>query len=199
MSEDKDKVKAKANNSNILDKKVDKDRKEVESHDRYNTDIIKGIFLLVLVVAGNYVGETLGCQTQNAMTDSVYVKHAIILMLIYFTINFTSSDNPHPFNMIKKTLIIWAMYLMFSRMDSGFTLSAVVLLMVYYILSNFTDYHTTVYRNEIESADTAKEKNGLEQDYYLIEKQYQDLREYILYVLIIVVIIGFALDRKSVV
>jgi Ca2+/Na+ antiporter len=190
MSEDKQKKKTdNATNDDELD--------EIISHDRYNTDIIKGIFLLTLAVSGNYVGETLGCQTEKAMTDNVFIKHGILLMLIYFTINFTSSSNPYPFETVKKTFIIWAMYLMFARMSGAFTMTAIILLMTYYILSNFTDYYGGVYEENIEDAKTTKEKNELVDDFQLIEKQYQDLREYVLYVLIIIVIIGFILYTRE--
>ena len=177
--------------------KVDETMKDVQSIDRYNTDIVKGIFLLTLAVSGNFVGETLGCQTEKAMTENVFIKHAIIIMLIYFTINFTSTDNPYPFDTAKKTAIIWAFYLMFARMSSGFTGAAIVTLVVYYILSNFTDYYTSLYQQRIDDAKSNKRKRELEQDYYLVEEQYQILREYTLYVLITIVIIGFLLYTKD--
>jgi hypothetical protein len=69
--------------------------------------------------------------------------------------------------------------------------------MTYYILSNFTDYYGGVYEENIEDAKTTKEKNELVDDFQLIEKQYQDLREYVLYVLIIIVIIGFILYTRE--
>ena len=182
---------------NLIKNNMEEEPKEIESSDRYNTDIVKGIFLLTLVASSNFVGETLGCQAEKAMAQNMYVKHAILLLLIYFTINFTASDNPHPIDMVKKTFIVWIMYLMFAKMNGGFTLAAIILLVVYYILSNFTNYYTNIYKKKIEDATNLSDKKELEQDFYLVEKQYQDLREYTLYVLIIIVILGFVLYARE--
>jgi hypothetical protein len=183
----------------LVQEKMPEDEKtlnQIASVDQ-SKDIVKGIFLLILVVAGNFVGETLGCQTQKIMMENMYVKQALVLMLIYFTINFTLSDNPHPAAMVRTTFIIWFMYLMFVRMDYGPTLAAIILLMVYYVLSNFTDYYTSLYTKKIANAKSLKEKKELEQDYYVVEQQYHNLREYTLYILIIVVIFGFIIYAKE--
>ena len=50
-------------------------------------DIIKSIFLMLLAISGGYVAQTLGCKTQNLLTNNLYVKHIVIIMLIYFTSN----------------------------------------------------------------------------------------------------------------
>lgn len=67
-----------------------------------NNAMVKGIFLLILAVSGNYVAETIGCQTARNLTSNMLFKHAIILMMIYFTLNFTSVNNPNPMDMFKK-------------------------------------------------------------------------------------------------
>ena len=54
----------------------------------YNDEYIKGIFLLALGVSGNFVAETLGCQTQKLLTESMLAKQSVILMMIYFAIDF---------------------------------------------------------------------------------------------------------------
>ena len=48
-------------------------------------DIIKSIFLLLLAISGGYVAQTLGCKTQKLLTENMYVKHIVILLVIYFT------------------------------------------------------------------------------------------------------------------
>ena len=44
-------------------------------------DIIKSIFLMLLAISGGYVAQTLGCKTQNLLTNNLYVKHIVIIML----------------------------------------------------------------------------------------------------------------------
>lgn len=86
---------------------------------------------------------------------------------------------------------------MFIRMSSGFTLIAIILLMIHYLMTNFIEYYKNVYVNKIDKAKTNEEKKELLQDYNLIKKQYQDIREYMLYILIIIVLLGFALYSKE--
>ena len=45
----------------------------------YLESIIKGIFLLILAVAGNFVAETLGCKTQKLLSNNMLSKHIIIV------------------------------------------------------------------------------------------------------------------------
>ena len=57
----------------------------------YLESIIKGIFLLILAVAGNFVAETLGCKTQKLLSNNMYAKHVVLLTTIYFCINYTDN------------------------------------------------------------------------------------------------------------
>ncbi len=43
-----------------------------------DSDTIKGIFLLILGVSGNFVAETLGCKTQKLLSENMFAKHFII-------------------------------------------------------------------------------------------------------------------------
>ena len=56
------------------------------------TSIIKATLLLVLSISGNFLAETLSCQSQKWL-ENMYIKHTLILFMIYFTINFTQDDN----------------------------------------------------------------------------------------------------------
>ena len=78
------------------------------------SSIIKGVFLLILAVSGNFVAETLGCKTQKLLGESMLAKHFIILLVVYFALGFTSDGNPHPGDLAKNSLIIWIMFVLFT-------------------------------------------------------------------------------------
>ena len=105
-----------------------------------NSAMIKSIFLLVLAVSGNFVGETLSCKTQYHMSNNMAVKHLVILMLIYFTLNFTSSETPHPLEVAKKTALIWVVFVMFTKMTVKHTLAGFLVLIAFFVLTNLVDY-----------------------------------------------------------
>ena len=54
----------------------------------YSEDAIKGIFLLILAIAGSFITETLGCKTQKMLINNMFAKHFVIILILYFTINF---------------------------------------------------------------------------------------------------------------
>ena len=53
--------------------------------------IVKATLLLVLSISGNFLAETLSCQSQKWL-ENMFVKHILILFMIYFTIDFTQED-----------------------------------------------------------------------------------------------------------
>lgn len=113
---------------------------EITNYASTHSGMIKSVFLLLLVVFGNFTAETLSCDIQSKLIDNMAIKYLIIFMIIYFTLNITSSNTPHPIDVAKKTVIIWITYIIFTHMTIGFTLTGLVLLMIFYILTNLIDY-----------------------------------------------------------
>ena len=52
---------------------------------------VKGLFLLFLIVSGNFIGNTLGCQIQDLFTNNMKVKEILVFLSIYFSSNFFNS------------------------------------------------------------------------------------------------------------
>lgn len=154
-----------------------------------NTNMIKSIFLLFLAVSGNYVGSTLSCKTQWHMSNNMVIKQMIIVMMIYFTLNITSSDNPYPIEVAKKTLFIWITYIILSKTDSRFTLTGIILLIAFYVLTNFSDYENGQLQSKIENSLDNKEKIiKIHTDKISMYEKGQQL---LFFIFIGVVIIGF--------
>ena len=108
-------------------------------------DAIRGIFLLLLAVAGNFVAETLGCSSQKLLSQHMYAKHVVICLLLYFAIGFTSSDRPmHPTTMLLMAVGIYVAFIMFTKMHLTFTLPVFGLLAATYINSTFINYYEKV-------------------------------------------------------
>lgn len=110
-------------------------------------NIIKGIFLIILAEYGSFVAETVGCKTQKFIGENVLVKQFIILMIIYFSINFTSDTNVEPTINILKAIFVWLGFLMFNKMNLTFTIVVFLLLIVVYVMDNYNQYYKTNKRN----------------------------------------------------
>ena len=103
--------------------------------------IIKATLLIVLSISGNFLAETLGCQSQKIL-GNMYVKHILILFMIYFTIDFTqrNQDVINPFINILKALVIWILFHFFTHMDIIPTVVVICLIMVLFFISNYRHY-----------------------------------------------------------
>lgn len=104
--------------------------------------IIQGIFLLIVAVSGNFVAETMGCQTQKILSENMYVKNAVIILIVYFSLGFASSEhNTSPINILKQSLLIWSFFLMFNKMEIFFSAMVVAMLIVLLICKDYIAYY----------------------------------------------------------
>lgn len=146
----------------------------------YNEEIIKGVFLIILALAGHFISQTLGCKTQKLLSDSMIGKHIIIIFIIYFTIGFVNSNKPeHPTSVMKMAIVIYILFLFFTKMNLTFTIIVFILLAISYVNYTFINYYNSI---------TSKESN-YEKNIVLLNKI-----QNILYITIAcLIIIGFSL------
>jgi len=110
------------------------------SNDAFET-ILKATLLLVLSVSGNFLAETLGCQSQKLLGNMI-VKHVLILFMIYFTIDFTQRDQDtiNPFINVFKAICVWILFHLFTHMNIIPTFIVGFLLMILFFISNYRHY-----------------------------------------------------------
>ena len=135
-------------------------------------ELNKSLFLLFLVVCGNYIGELLGCQTQKILSENILMKHLVLVCLIFFTINLVGDEKKNPIDVLKQTIMLWLFYLILTKMNLYFT---------FLVLSSlFTLYVVDEYQLYLE-----EQKIEYNKDYYNYYK------EYLKYSIIITAVIGF--------
>tara|TARA_B100001063_G_C16739120_1_gene543722 strand:- start:1044 stop:1733 length:690 start_codon:yes stop_codon:yes gene_type:complete len=106
--------------------------------------LTKGVFLLLLAVSGNFVAETLGCNTHKLLKTNMFAKHLLVFMILYFTISFTSNDDaPDPKKNLIAATLVYGFFIMFTRMRLNITIYAFFVLMILYLLSEFITYYTS--------------------------------------------------------
>lgn len=149
--------------------------------------MLKSVLLLTLAVSGNFVGNTLGCKTQYHMTNNMYVKHILLIFIIFFTINYTTSENEFPLNQVLKSLMIWVCYLLFTKQNIQFTTVSACILILAYVIDTLTIY----YQKESEKNDKDSEKN--KERYKLLNK----IKYFLLWVGVLSIIIGFGLYSRE--
>ena len=106
--------------------------------------LTKGVFLLLLAVSGNFVAETLGCNTHELLKSNMFAKHILVFMILYFTISFTSHEEaPDPKKNLIAAALVYGFFIMFTRMRLNITIWAFFVLMILYLLSEFITYYTS--------------------------------------------------------
>lgn len=123
--------------------------------------IIRGLMLLFLAVVSNFVGELLPCQLQNFLNNSMFGKHYIVILLIYFTITYPDSLKYHPMVYVGKALLIWIFFLIFTKMNLQFSIICLVLLGIVYLCY-------TLSQNETISEEQKKQFNWLKKVFSII-------------------------------
>ena len=147
---------------------------------------VKGLFLLVLAISGNFIAETLNCRTQKVLSENMYAKHLISLFILFFSI--TLFNGEEPLKIFIKTISIYILFLLFTRMSLMFTWIVFILLTVYYVVGLYFDYY--VKESEKES-DKESEK---ESNKYLEKiKKLHKMKEVISKMILVFILTGFTL------
>ena len=146
--------------------------------------ILKATFLIILSVAGNFLAETLGCQTQTLL-NNMYAKHILIFFVIYFTIDFTQGDKvDDPFLNIGKALLVWILFHFFTHMDIQPTIVSISLFMILFFVSNYRHYIKSKIQNLSKS-----DKNSI----LKLDKNLKIAQNIIFLTIIFVILFGFSI------
>ena len=106
-------------------------------------EAIKGVFLLILAISGNWISETFSCETRKFLATNQYAKHFLAFMILFFSIDFVSGSNPNPVSPIQNlwmSVLIYSLYVLFTRLDIFFTVLAFLLLLTVHFIMSYTTY-----------------------------------------------------------
>jgi|TARA_R110001599_G_scaffold163040_1_gene352441 Ca2+/Na+ antiporter len=150
--------------------------------------IITGVFLLFLAISGNFLAETLGCQTQKLLTNSIAAKQIMIFFIIFFTLDFSNLNIEKPSTKFFKTILVYVFYLLFTKMDRTPTLIVFILLITTYVTNSYKKYYKAKF--EIKTTDSielhkTKLKHKKTSDQLLL------LEALLLFIIMIVILVGF--------
>ena len=163
-------------------------------------NIMKSVFLLILIMAGSFISDIFGCQSKKILEQNMYVKHIIFIFLIYFTIDFTSGTYLSPFKIVTYTIQLWIFYLMIIRMNIYFTVVVASLLFLLYVTDEYFEYIVKVETEELIK-DTDQDKtdeiiNSFRSKHSYL-KEFVDKLEYLILIITIVGFVSYYLKQKK--
>ena len=159
--------------------------------------IIDGLFLLLLAISGNFIAETLGCQTQKLLTESIMAKQLMTFFIIFFTISYSNKDIDSPQSKLTKASLVYGFFLLFTKMNLTPTIIVLVLLVGLYIAGIYKNYYNALYNKKHSKKHSKKySKNDIRPHQENI-KQITKIQRITMIGIIAVIISGFFLYYKE--
>lgn len=118
--------------------------------------IIDGVFLLFLAISGNFLAETLGCQTQELLTNSILAKQIMIFFIIYFTMDFSNKNIEEPGIKFIKAGLVYLFFLLFTKMNLKPTVLVFILLFGSYVSNSYEKYYESIFKQHDRSSKEEK-------------------------------------------
>ena len=94
------------------------------------------IFILFLIISGNYLGELFPCKIQKYLTQNVYLKHIIgFLTLLFFVVFADQGTDKKSFkDIILSSAKLYALFLLLVNTQKSFFIVVILLLGILYLI-----------------------------------------------------------------
>lgn len=129
----------------------------------------KSIFILYLIISGNFLVNLFGCRTQRLLNTSMWMKHLLGFMTMYFFVVLVDNKSKNPTKQLLFTLFFYFIFLLTTKMDYKWWIGFIIGLSIIYILQVFKDN------------DNTKEEE---------RKQIETYQTYLTYIVSIIIIVG---------
>jgi len=151
-------------------------------------DYAIALFILYLILAGNFAGDLFGCRLQEAFTELAFVKHIIAIFLLYYFVNLTTPGYQDPLKILIKTIIMYFVFIISRNVSFGYILIFIILMIVVKFIDDYKKFH---YKADTDDeVDTAAIKK---ENFDRLEKIQQNL----VIIIYIVIFIGFIRYSQS--
>lgn len=98
---------------------------------------INPLFIFYVTLGGNFVAQLFPCQVQKLFTENIYYKHFLAFFILFFAIILTSDQSEKISTILfSKTLILYSLFIVLTRMDKNFFLLFFVALCIKFIIIN---------------------------------------------------------------
>ena len=113
---------------------------------------INPLFIFYVTLGGNFVAQLFPCQVQKLFTENIYYKHFLAFFILFFAIILTSEKSEKITSVIfSKTILLYALFIILTRMDKNFFLMFFFILCIKFIIVNeYTNTHDAVLKEKYD-------------------------------------------------
>ena len=120
---------------------------------------MKNLLILYLIISSNFLAQTFGCKTRYIATKNMYVKHILgFFTLLYFVNSVNTYKTTDEFLFFKnffKTIMLYVVFILTTRMDNKVFVILMGLLMINFILSQYVNtLDTKHFAAKLQTYDT---------------------------------------------
>ena len=106
---------------------------------------IDALFFLFLGMIGGFIGGgIMSCGIQKLVLESIYVKHVIFFVLIYFAIGFVDSNTTDVLSILLSAFVVYFLFMILMKSQKEYVLGAVVLLGGLYVMRKIRESYDPV-------------------------------------------------------
>ena len=106
------------------------------------------IFILYMLIGANFLANLFGCRIQNALNNSMWLKHAVGFMTLLFFVVMVDKSDTSPMEKMTNTLMYYFVFLLTTRMDIKWWTPFIMSVFAIYILQMFKDAEKNAERKE---------------------------------------------------
>ena len=138
----------------------------------------KHLFILYLVISGNFTGNTFSSKLQRLLQNNMIFKHLIgFMLLFFFNIFIGESKNISPLNQLLYTLVVYIIFIITTKTNIYFLLFVIFIMFINYVLTETIYFY--------------KNKDNENEDYSYKINLIKTIQFIICIIMSILIVIGF--------
>jgi len=118
------------------------------------------IFVFVLILSGNYLGQLFPCKVQNIFDENIYVKHILGYLTLVFFVTLTIPELKNSKSLLFLTLSIYFGFLITSKTYYTYWFLIFGLLGIIYVLDKYDEAIPEKVEDKEESEGNKEESEG---------------------------------------
>ena len=136
------------------------------------------MFIFILIISGNYLGELFPCKVQDLFTNNIYVKHFLGYVTLVFFVTLTVPELKKSRNLIGESVMLYIAFLFLTNTYHPYWLYSFFAIGVMYLID--------IYAENIKH-------NDKEEKHKIFIENIEFIKKLIMISVMISVIIGFLL------
>jgi len=97
------------------------------------------IFIFILIISGNYLGELFPCKVQDLFTNNIYVKHFLGYITLVFFVTLTVPELKKSTNLISESIMLYILFLLLTNTYHPFWLYSFFAIGIMYLIDIYAE------------------------------------------------------------